>query len=630
MADTQPTRLMDEARFVLGRVAVTPSARMIAVGARVSVIEPRVMQVLVTLARDRGEVVGRQTLVDACWDGRIVGEDAVNRAILKLRRALDDIGGDVPIETVARVGYRLGVPEDVPQAPPAPIRPRAARWRLAGAGAVAVLAGIGVFVAGSHQPRTRTRVVVVQPLHVAPGDPAAGQLSQDFTSDLSRAVLGHDGALEFADAVGAPRRGAAFAVTGSVATVGKELHAVVAVSGGGDPAILWSHDYTAPLADVAGLRQQVSTNLAAVLVCALGTRGVPDAVDARATALYLEACNLHSGDQAQVAYLLRQVTARAPLFAGGWADLAISLAFASDDAGAKDAAAMRRDADDAARRALSLDPHQGNAYYARALLLGGIQHWIERERIVKAGLAAEPDNPQLYNRLAVDLAAIGRQQDSIAANRRAVALDPLFPGKTAKLIRALANAGELDEANDAVRHMRETWPDNAYTWHAAFETAARIGDPREAEAMLDVPHGAPFSAGELAAWKIFLQARSSPTRHNVEGAMAALLEQQRRGAASDAQLVSDFTLLGHPRAALAIALRMPPQTESDFWFRSFLKPVRADPRFMGIARTQGLLQVWRATGMWPDFCSDKSLPYDCRAPSAMYPARLARAPRGRG
>ena len=611
MGVTRPIRLMDEASFAVGRVAVTPSARTLAVGPRLSVIEPRVMQVLVALAGRRGDVVGREMLVDACWDGRSVGEDVVNRAILKLRRALGKIGGDVTVETVRKVGYRLRIPETEQPVAPGPERPRRLWWVLAGAGAVAALLGVGVIAAGLHPARERTRIVMVRPFRVDAGDPAALRLSQDFTSDLSRAVLGHDGELRLADSRGAPQRSAAFTVTGSVATVGKDLHTVVAVSGDDDPAILWSHDYTAPLDDVLGLRQQVSTNLAAVLVCAIGTEGVPDAVDARATALYFEACNLHSGDQRQAAYLLRQVTTRAPKFAGGWADLAIALAFCSENETGQAADFSRREAAAAASRALSLDPHQGDAYYARALLLPGLQNWGERARLLKAGSKAQPDNPQLYNRLAIDLAAIGRQQDSIAANRRAVALDPLFPGKTARLVRALANAGELDEADDAIRHMRETWPDIGYTWHAQFETAARIGDAREAEVLLDDPKDPTFNRRERAGWKIFLEARASPTRHNVEAAIVALMDQRRRGVVTDAQLVSDLSLFGHPEMALQVALRMPVDTESDFWFRSYLKPLRADPRFMAIAKKQGFYAVWRATGLWPDFCSDPSLPYDC-------------------
>lgn len=75
-------------------------------------LEPRVMQVLVALAQARGAIVTRDELTDLCWDGRIVGEDALNRVISRLRRLSVEVGGDAfRIETITKVGYRLVVRE---------------------------------------------------------------------------------------------------------------------------------------------------------------------------------------------------------------------------------------------------------------------------------------------------------------------------------------------------------------------------------------------------------------------------------------------------------------------------------------------------------------------------------------
>ena len=48
------------------------------------------MQALVALARADGEIVTRDELIQSCWDGRIVGEDAIDRVIARLRRAALD------------------------------------------------------------------------------------------------------------------------------------------------------------------------------------------------------------------------------------------------------------------------------------------------------------------------------------------------------------------------------------------------------------------------------------------------------------------------------------------------------------------------------------------------------------
>ncbi|WP_019833511.1 winged helix-turn-helix domain-containing protein [Sphingomonas sp. PR090111-T3T-6A] len=93
----------------LGGLTLTPATRAIRRddGAQ-EVIEPRVMQVLLALADARGEIVRREDLTECCWEGRIVGEDAINRVLSRLRRVAEGIGrGSFRIETITRIGYRL-------------------------------------------------------------------------------------------------------------------------------------------------------------------------------------------------------------------------------------------------------------------------------------------------------------------------------------------------------------------------------------------------------------------------------------------------------------------------------------------------------------------------------------------
>jgi DNA-binding winged helix-turn-helix (wHTH) protein len=97
------------AGFRLGQLRVDPPVRELARddGIR-QLLEPRVMQVLVVLAQAEGAVVSREDLIERCWGGRVVGDSAINRVILLLRRVAAEIGEDAfQIDTVARVGYRL-------------------------------------------------------------------------------------------------------------------------------------------------------------------------------------------------------------------------------------------------------------------------------------------------------------------------------------------------------------------------------------------------------------------------------------------------------------------------------------------------------------------------------------------
>jgi DNA-binding winged helix-turn-helix (wHTH) protein len=106
-AEAGAVELAREADIRLGALMIRPSRReLVARGHRIR-LEPRVMQVLVALARAKGSVVSHGALIDSCWSGRIVGEDAIYRCILRLRRLAATLEGPFCIETIARVGYRL-------------------------------------------------------------------------------------------------------------------------------------------------------------------------------------------------------------------------------------------------------------------------------------------------------------------------------------------------------------------------------------------------------------------------------------------------------------------------------------------------------------------------------------------
>lgn len=151
--------LAHERDFILGRLTVLPSRREVVRddGER-EVIEHRVMQVLVALSRAAGGIVTRDELTMLCWDGRVVGEDAIHRVISHLRKLANGIGaGSFEIETITKIGYRLtsdgngpaeagGVRLQEPLAGdrPAPAGRTSRRNLLAGVAAAGVLGVAGV------------------------------------------------------------------------------------------------------------------------------------------------------------------------------------------------------------------------------------------------------------------------------------------------------------------------------------------------------------------------------------------------------------------------------------------------------------------------------------------------------
>ncbi|BCW88004.1 hypothetical protein sos41_11410 [Alphaproteobacteria bacterium SO-S41] len=157
-AASEPVLLAHVAPFRLGSFAVRPATREVVTPDWREVLEPRVMQVLVALARAEGEVVGRDELTQSCWDGRVVSEDAINRVIARLRRLAEHgEGKGFTLETVTKVGYRLVVADEAeapaafapdaaplapsPATPPAPRPTR--RWLLL----LAAITGLAVAAA---------------------------------------------------------------------------------------------------------------------------------------------------------------------------------------------------------------------------------------------------------------------------------------------------------------------------------------------------------------------------------------------------------------------------------------------------------------------------------------------------
>ncbi len=71
-------------------------------------IEPKVMQVLESLASSPGQVVERETLLNDIWDGRAFSDEPLTRCIAALRHALNDDPHDPEyIQTIPKSGYRL-------------------------------------------------------------------------------------------------------------------------------------------------------------------------------------------------------------------------------------------------------------------------------------------------------------------------------------------------------------------------------------------------------------------------------------------------------------------------------------------------------------------------------------------
>ncbi len=97
---------MAELRF--GAFAIDPAAELLRRDGESVHLEPRAFQLLVYLLEHRDRLVTKQDLNEQVWAGAFVTDNAVDRAVARLRKALgDDVHQPRYIETVPTRGYRF-------------------------------------------------------------------------------------------------------------------------------------------------------------------------------------------------------------------------------------------------------------------------------------------------------------------------------------------------------------------------------------------------------------------------------------------------------------------------------------------------------------------------------------------
>ena len=105
--------------FWVGNFRVDVSRAQIIVKDDIVSLEPRVLKVLLTLAKTPGEVVTHETLLESVWPNVVVAPNAVQRCIGQLRKALgDDAKQQKMIATHPKVGYSLVAKVQWPETAP--------------------------------------------------------------------------------------------------------------------------------------------------------------------------------------------------------------------------------------------------------------------------------------------------------------------------------------------------------------------------------------------------------------------------------------------------------------------------------------------------------------------------------
>jgi DNA-binding winged helix-turn-helix (wHTH) protein/TolB-like protein len=659
--------LVGEADFWLGASRVSPSMREVVRAGLHEALEPRIMQVLVALYQANGKVVSRDELIARCWEGRIVGEDAINRAIGRLRRLSEaDGGASFVIETIPRIGFRLmasqllGVTEagsagTTPAVEAALLDTSPASgslshwrsWRLV-AGLVLLLVAASALASWLLWPaKTAGISVAVLPFDTLDSNGAARVFGKAVAEQIVVALnnvqvrtVARDDAAALSGAsrdAAAMKLGAEFILNGSVQSGEKGLHVTAHLNHASTHATVWTASYDQNGVGALEFQWQIAAIISEVVQRALSARrDDPGEMDDAALGIDLKL--LKSNAMTQETFLeqralARQLIARAPKYAEAYSELAIVSAFLQGSAPPDQIAQLRADVKRAATQALALDPKNGIAYHALAMLVpNGV--WADQEAALRKGLAVAPNYAPLSNFLCSVLGSVGRLQEALTLCTTSRMLMPQSPVQHAGLALALVGTGHVAEAIFTINHAAKIWPSRPFVWFVRFEILAESGHLNEALAMLDSAQNIPVSLepNSIAARRTYLEALRLNTPANKTAAGNAIRSAMAMGDLSSADGMRMFAKLGDVDSAFALARTLyVPQGSSRargntlLLFQRVTDGMRRDPRFMPLAAQAGLVDYWTTTGKWPDFCSQPGLPYDCRAaaraltPTAMTP-----------
>ncbi len=622
--------------YRVGRFTLQPFRQLLEGGTPVS-IGKKPLELLSVLAKAEGALVTKDELMAAIWPNAVVEDNALQVHVGALRKLL---GADAELlSTVHGFGYRLvaspllaaAEAEPARGLPAAVLRNRVVTPALIAAAAIVVAAAAAPLfwarpASGPAQPVVaRFAVLPFDPLSDGPqarhfADALTDEIVTELNSNRIQVVSRDDAAtLRGPDR---DRKIAELAVAllldGTVQDDGNNVKVRVHLDDPVRHATLWSGSVDGPAADSDQLQARVAGTIVAVLACSnRALVPVHGLTDPDLLTRYLHACDLMvspDGSPSEMLVSLRQVAAKAPAFAPVHSDLAKFDTYFSPNLPPDQAAPLRQEGEREAHKALALDPKSPDAYLTLAVLLPPTD-WAGREKLLRRGVAGDPDWPITNGVLGLMLADTGRLQDAAGFMQKATAANLQIDWKPQNA-RLQCGSGQFEPAMSYLSAELKRNPIANFAWFSlrkCLKYARRWADLRaQTSGMNEANRKDPSST----LYDIYLAAEESGKRADVARARnAALAVLPGDWPVTIANAVEALSVLGFSDDAFAVAQRFVPRKVEDsaFLFFTLTAPLRRDPRFMQLATRLGLVDYWRTSGHWPDFCADPGLPYNCQA-----------------
>jgi TolB-like protein len=417
------------------------------------------------------------------------------------------------------------------------------------------------------------------------------------------------------------RLGVGLVLDGIVRSDGKTLNVKAHVEDARAHATLWSRSFDAPLKEADQLQAQVASLLSHMAKLAASPALDDVRNDPVVVANSLEVLEGYEDNNIDRALALsRDMVARAPNSSLGRANLAWSIALAEFFGLPSGESDPMAEVERQASLALKLNPRNGFAYTTLGYITPRFA-WRRREELFLKGIA-NGDSRWSYS---LFLLSTGRIRDALAQAQLLTSGDPLWPQNRARLASAFALAGRFEDATKTLEDAKHLWPHSPDVAIAELQIASWT-TPARAQAMWNEPTLA-ARWGQNLNIEVWRDAIAAIVSHDIAAKSAAsrrLAVAAENGSVQVGDAIATMGELGDLEGALHLADRVAQETNkpSMQWgfggglvalFAPVSARLRSDHRFMVIADRLGLVDYWRTSGHWPDFCSQPDLSYDCRA-----------------
>jgi TolB-like protein/DNA-binding winged helix-turn-helix (wHTH) protein len=493
-------------------------------------LTPKAFDVLLFLAQNPNRLVTKEELLQAVWGDTFVEEGNLTQYISHLRKALGDNSEDTRlIVTIARKGYQFAADVTVAEAadtakqatvhfesPADEAVPKAPkRWRKAAfvctSAVLLVIVGFASWrrFGGMAKPRSQKIMLAVLPFENLTGDPnkeyLADGLTEETISQLGRlnpeqlgviartSVMGYKHKDERLDQIGRDLS-VQYVMENSLRESGNHMRLTAQLIQVKDQTHLWSQDYDYPLNDFLTVEddvakavvQQIRLRLTPLRQAELAQLHPvnPEAFDAYLQGHYYFERDSDK-DTNMAAKYFERATQLDPSYALAWVGLSRARKWQAVT-GLIPKEEGYRLAREAVERALALNPNLAEAHSQ----MGRIKHqvdfdWTGGDASYQRAAELEPGNPESVRLAGASAAILGRLDEALQLQRRAVDLDPLNAHSWEGLGEIEFRGGKLGVAETDLKKAHELRPDDFLSSLFLSEVYVMQGRPQDALPLIE-------------------------------------------------------------------------------------------------------------------------------------------------